>query len=144
MKKTLKFDNIFNNVQGRFNNRGTFWPEPVEAKKVDKRSVGIHIIGSTLYSKSHIDQIIPNDELSKLKHREFPLTVDSAPLEFFLALEGLRYHYASLFDPFLAMNVSQIDPLPFQIDAVYGYVLVIPNVKSHFITVLPLKIEDTF
>ncbi|MDW7973458.1 MAG: SNF2-related protein, partial [Thermodesulfovibrio sp.] len=108
---------------------GPFWPEPVEVKRVQERSVGIHIIGSTLYSKNHIDQIIPHDELSKIKYRDFPLTFDSAPLEFFLSLEGLRYHYASLFDPFLAMNVSKIDPLPFQIDAVYGYVLKLPKIR---------------
>lgn len=108
---------------------GPFWPEPVEVKKVDKRSIGIHIIGSTVNSKAHIDQIIPTEDLQKIRHREFPLTFASSSEEVFLALEGLRYHYASLFDPFLAMNVSKIEPLPFQIDAVYGYVLKLPKIR---------------
>lgn len=108
---------------------GPFWPEPVEIKRVNERSIGIHIIGSTIYSNSHIDQIIPKDDLQKIKIRDFLLTFSSSSEEVFLALEGLRYHYASLFDPFLAMNVSKIDPLPFQIDAVYGYVLKLPKIR---------------
>ncbi|GLI53729.1 helicase-related protein [Thermodesulfovibrio yellowstonii] len=108
---------------------GPFWPEPVEIKRVSERSIGIHIIGSTIYSNTHIDQIINEDDLQKIKIRDFLLTFSSNSEEVFLALEGLRYHYASLFDPFLAMNVSKIDPLPFQIDAVYGYVLKLPKIR---------------
>ncbi|MCS7200113.1 MAG: helicase-related protein [Caldimicrobium sp.] len=108
---------------------GPFWPEPVEVKRVNERSIGIHIIGSTLYSKEHIDQVLPLEALSKINYREFPLTFSSNSEEVFLSLEGLRYHYASLFDPFLAMNVSKIDPLPFQIDAVYGYILRLPKIR---------------
>ncbi|MCX8041578.1 MAG: hypothetical protein N3A56_03700, partial [Thermodesulfobacteriaceae bacterium] len=81
---------------------GPFWPEPVEVKRVNERSIGIHIIGSTLYSKEHIDQVLPLEALSKINYREFPLTFSSNSEEVFLSLEGLRYHYASLFDPFLA------------------------------------------
>lgn len=108
---------------------GPFWPEPVEVKRVNERAIGIHIIGATLYSKRHIDALIPHDEISKIKISDFLLTFSSNSEEVFLALEGLRYHYASLFDPFLAMNVSKIDPLPFQIDAVYGYVLKLPKIR---------------
>jgi superfamily II DNA or RNA helicase len=36
---------------------------------------------------------------------------------------------AYLFDPLLAVNVSQIDPLPHQIEAVYRYMLRQPDVR---------------
>jgi len=47
----------------------------------------------------------------------------------FFLIEATRFKYASLFDPLLAMNVSKIDPLPFQIEAVYGYVLKQPHIR---------------
>lgn len=54
----------------------------------------------------------------------------SAPgSETFLSIEAERYRFASLFDPLLAMNTSKIDPLPFQIEAVYGYILKLPRIR---------------
>jgi superfamily II DNA or RNA helicase len=53
----------------------------------------------------------------------------ASPREVFLALEARRYRYASLYDPLLAMNISKVDPLPHQIEAVYGYVLHRPRVR---------------
>jgi len=44
-------------------------------------------------------------------------------------LEAKRYGYASLYDPLLAMNISKVDPLPHQIEAVYGYILRQPRVR---------------
>lgn len=49
--------------------------------------------------------------------------------EDFLATEALRLRYAYLFDPYLAVSVSKIDPLPFQIEAVYEYALKLPRVR---------------
>ena len=41
----------------------------------------------------------------------------------FLALEAKRFKHAYMFDPILAMSVSKVDPLPHQIEAVYGHLL---------------------
>jgi len=42
---------------------------------------------------------------------------------FRLAAEARRIHLAHLFDPYLALTSSQVDPLPHQIEAVYGVML---------------------
>ena len=42
---------------------------------------------------------------------------------FRLASEARRISLAYLFDPFLAVQTSNLDPLPHQIDAVYGEML---------------------
>ena len=42
---------------------------------------------------------------------------------FRLAAEAQRIHLAHLFDPFLALSISRVDPLPHQITAVYGEML---------------------
>ena len=46
-----------------------------------------------------------------------------------LALEAMRLRYAFMYDPVLAMSVSKVDPLPHQIEAVYGYVLKKPRIR---------------
>ncbi len=46
---------------------GPFWPEPVEIKKVDQLGTHIHIVGATIYTNAHIDQVIPKEELVKAK-----------------------------------------------------------------------------
>ena len=53
----------------------------------------------------------------------------ASPREVFLALEARRYRFASLYDPLMAMNTSKVDPLPHQIEAVYGYVLRQPRIR---------------
>ena len=108
---------------------GPFWPEPVEIKKVEESAGRIHIIGATIYSNEHIDQLISKEDAQKLKTKEFILDFSAPAGEAFLAIEAERYRFASLFDPLLAMNTSKIDPLPFQIEAVYGYVLKLPRIR---------------
>ena len=108
---------------------GPFWPEPVEVKKIENLNGRIHIIGASINSKTYIDQLLDPSMLEKISIREYLIDFSADSEEFFLALEGERYINASLFDPLLAMNVSKIDPLPFQIEAVYGYVLKLPRIR---------------
>lgn len=108
---------------------GPFWREPVEIKKIEEFAGRIHIIGATIYSNEHIDQLIPKEEIEKLKTREFVLDFTTKGSEAFLSIEATRFRLASLFDPLLAMNTSKIDPLPFQIEAVYGYILKLPLIR---------------
>ena len=49
--------------------------------------------------------------------------------ELFLYVEANRLRLAYQFDPQLAVSVSQVDPLPHQIEAVYHYVLRYPRVR---------------
>jgi len=108
---------------------GPFWPEPVEVKKVEEFGNRIRIIGATVYSNKHVDQLIPKEEVHKLKAKKFILDFSAPASEAFLSIEAQRYNFASLFDPLLAMNTSKIDPLPFQIEGVYGYILKLPKIR---------------
>jgi SNF2 family DNA or RNA helicase len=108
---------------------GDFWPEPVEVKSVEKVEDGYRIVGSTINSRQHIDDFIASSDLPKIKTKEFLLCFTQPGSEALLALEALRFRYASLFDPLLAVNVSKVEPLPFQIEAVYGYILKLPHIR---------------
>jgi superfamily II DNA or RNA helicase len=108
---------------------GPKWPEPVEVKKADVSGDYVRIVGATTGSGQHIDQLIPVEELSDLRIRTVSTDFTGEPRKVFLALETKRYRYASLYDPLLAMNTSKVDPLPHQIEAVYGYVLKLPRIR---------------
>ena len=53
----------------------------------------------------------------------------ASPRDVYLALEAKRLRYAFMFDPLLAMSTSKVDPLPHQIEAVYGYLLKKPRIR---------------
>ena len=106
------------------------WSEPVEVDKIDNFGEYVLVIGSTIYSDNHVKDLVPIEEV----RAEFdinPIEIDfsSDSNELFLAFETKRYRYASIYDPLLAINTSKVDPLPHQIEAVYGYVLKLPRIR---------------
>ncbi|RMF30048.1 MAG: DUF2075 domain-containing protein, partial [Chloroflexi bacterium] len=105
------------------------WPEPVEVKLVEEVGGYIRLVGATTRSRQHVDQLIPREELARLRVTPLVSTFAAPPRRVFLGLEARRYRFASLYDPLLAMNTSKVDPLPHQIEAVYGYVLRLPRIR---------------
>ncbi|MEJ5310782.1 MAG: helicase-related protein [Anaerolineae bacterium] len=106
------------------------WPEPLKVDLVEP--VGdayVRLVGALLRSHTHVDQVLPLSEAAQLRPLRLQQAFGAAPREAFLALEARRYRYASLYDPLLAMNISKVDPLPHQIEAVYGYILHQPRVR---------------
>jgi superfamily II DNA or RNA helicase len=108
------------------------YPEPVKVIELEPyggdgiwllRAVGVN-------SRQYYEEILTTDELRALCPAA-PLASDfrgDSEL-FFLGIEAHRLRAAYLFDPLLAVNVSQIDPLPHQIEAVYHYILRQPDVR---------------
>jgi len=109
--------------------QGPRWPEPVELKLVEDLGDYIHLVGATTRSGEHVDQLLPREEMAQLQIARVEADFTASPREVFLALEARRYRFASLYDPLLAMHTSKVDPLPHQIEAVYGYVLRLPRIR---------------
>jgi len=109
--------------------RSPFWNEPVKVEKIEEIGVYIRIVGYTIHSKQYVDRLIKKEDVNKLEIIESAIDLSSNSENAFFVIEATRFKYASLFDPLLAMNVSKIDPLPFQIEAVYGYVLRQPHIR---------------
>jgi len=109
---------------------GPFWPERV--KVISSRAVGsrLEVMAVGVQSEHFYSRILTESDLAKvvrveLRRKDFSGDAES----FFLSIEAKRVRYAFQFDPLYAVNVSQIDPLPHQIDAVYHYVLKHPRVR---------------
>ena len=87
-------------------------PETVEVTyRTDDGAVGSRLL---VRSDEHRLAIEPAE-------RPWPLTADGANLR--LASEARRIQLAHLFDPYIAIETSTIEPLPHQIEAVYKEML---------------------
>ncbi|MGC9018066.1 MAG: hypothetical protein ACP5JQ_07840, partial [Caldimicrobium sp.] len=87
--------------------KGAFFSEPVKVEKVVDLGDYIHIIGSTTNSKSSINRVLKREELSSLEVIEPTIDFSANPQNTFFVIEAMRFKFASLFDPLLAMNVSK-------------------------------------
>lgn len=107
-----------------------FLSDKAEVKKFEKRQgyyllelilLEDHTFKSLRISESQLAQvkIESRDRFSRPQNGE----------DFFFWIEANRLRLAYQFDPLLAVNVSQVDPLPHQIEAVYSYVLKDPKIR---------------
>ena len=108
---------------------GPFWPEPVEVKKSEIKDYGIDIVGVTITSGQYVGQVLSYEQLDDITLKSITCDFSSDSWKIFLALEAIRYKFADKYDPLLAMNTSKIEPLPHQIEAVYGVVLKFPRIR---------------
>ncbi|MCB2218985.1 MAG: DUF3883 domain-containing protein [Bacteroidetes bacterium] len=110
---------------------GPKWNTPLKVDLIEDLGGGyIRILGTFInppYSK--IDQIFNFDEYKQIQVSKVELDFSADPLDVFLALECTRYRFIAEYDPLLAINTSKVDPLPHQIDAVYGIVLKKPRIR---------------
>lgn len=109
---------------------GNFWPEPVRVSRV--QAVGnrtkIEAVGVTsehFYSRVLGDEDFTHVRVVQGMSRDFKGNGEA----FFLGTEAHRIRHAYQFDPLLAVNVSQVDSLPHQIDAIYHYILRNPRIR---------------
>lgn len=59
----------------------------------------------------------------ELQKKSLPWSFDADGADLRLVSEAWRIHYAHLFDPYLAVHTSDVEPLPHQITAVYQEML---------------------
>jgi SNF2 family DNA or RNA helicase len=105
------------------------WPEPLQLDLIEEVGDYFRIVGATVTSRQHVDQLVPRSELEQIATDTGREILQANPRHVFLSVEAYRYRFASLYDPLLAMNTSKVDPLPHQIEAVYGYVLKLPRIR---------------
>lgn len=78
--------------------------------------------GTPLMRRLRQDQV---DRLEVVRKAGF----DGHPTLFALAVEAHRLGFAHAYDPYFALSVSRVDPLPHQLDAVYGSMLKQPRIR---------------
>lgn len=100
-----------------------------EVKKFEERS-GYFLLEVVLRKDNQFKPFrISKEQLELIEIVSEELSYFDNAQDFFLMIEALRVRLAYQFDPLLAVNVSQIDPLPHQIEGVYDYALKSPKVR---------------
>jgi len=105
------------------------WAEYIQIDFLEELGEYIRIVGSTVNTRKYVDKLIRKEELHTLKVSKLITDFKADPKQVFLGLETKRYKFISLYDPLLAINTSKVDPLPHQIEAVYGFVLKLPRIR---------------
>ena len=109
----------------------SFLPAHAEVKKFEQRA-GYALLEVVLQDGSNTYKAlrITPDQLAQITilGRD-PVTLANNAEDFFFYIEANRIRLAYQFDPQLAVSISQVDPLPHQIEAVYHYVLNSPRVR---------------
>ena len=109
--------------------KGPFSDDPVEIQKIEFIKDNLHLVGYNTKTNVRIDKLLPITDINKITVISNNNFFNQEAWKVFLALEAIRFRYATLYDPLLAMNISKVDPLPHQIEAVYGYVLKNPKIR---------------
>ena len=112
--------------------QGDFWPEPVRVLTV--QAIGsrfkLEAVGLRAHPPQFFSQVLSGEDLARVRVATESVRDFSGRSEaFFLVIEGHRVRFAYQFDPLYAVNVSQVDPLPHQIEAVYHYMLRNPRLR---------------
>ena len=110
--------------------RADFLPGPATVKDVEPRDgyckVELVLEDTGAYQEKNL---LPHqlDQIEVVDQR--PEILSGDPTAFFLTIEAHRIRLAHQFDPMLAVSVSQVDPLPHQIKAVYHNALQMPRMR---------------
>jgi len=98
-------------------------------KKFEKK-LGYYLLEAVLTQNNEFKALrISEDQLNTIELVSKEVTSMENSVDFFFFIEANRIRLAHQFDPLLAVNVSQVDPLPHQIEAVYKYVLKDPKIR---------------
>jgi superfamily II DNA or RNA helicase len=110
---------------------GPIFPEPVKVLACRTIGTGLTKLEAVgLNSKRYYDSVLSPADLDSLtRSSEQRLEFTGEAEHVFLYLEGIRIRNAFQFDPLYGVSVSQIDPLPHQIEAVYHRILKNPGIR---------------
>ena len=110
---------------------GPFWPGPLRVLRAYDHVNAVRIEAVGVVDSLYYDRTITAEQYSAQVQEVVGGThsFDAEPRLFRLAVEALRTHLAHAFDPQFAVSVSQVDPLPHQLDAVYKHMLPQPRLR---------------
>ncbi|WYL93258.1 MAG: helicase-related protein [Gloeotrichia echinulata IR180] len=108
---------------------GSIVSEPIEVLTVTPMGASVKLIGKGL-NTNQVHQLILNAaQIAQLQATPDKEPFDGDSLHFRLGVEALRLGLAYEYDPFFALAIARVDPLPHQLEAVYNYFLKQPRIR---------------
>ena len=108
---------------------GMLFPEPVEVIHAVLMGDSIKLVAKGVKTGMVHDPILDSNQLSHLSITPKTETFDGDAVRFRLGIEAERLGLAYEHDPFFALSIARVDPLPHQLEAVYEYFLALPRIR---------------
>lgn len=109
--------------------RGPALPEPIEVLVVTKLGEMFKVDGRGLQTGQAHQRVLHPGQLADLTALPTEEPFDGNPLHFKLGVEAARLGLAYEYDPYFALSIARVDPLPHQLEAVYDYFLKLPRIR---------------
>lgn len=105
--------------------------EPVKITRIVPLGNMTSIYFTGINSNISSNRLLSDEDIDRLEiiSKDGVFSFSGDPDKFILYAEAERIYSAYQFDPLFAVNCSVIDPLPHQVEAVYKYLLPLPNIR---------------
>ncbi len=108
---------------------GPFIPEPMEVLHVIPFGSSLKVIGRGTKTGRSYDPVLSPEQIAQLKVTGESEPFDGSAQHFRIGVEAHRLGLAYEYDPYFALSIARVDPLPHQLEAVYGYFLKLPRIR---------------
>src|SRR5688572_25901514 len=108
---------------------GPTLPEPVEVLAIVPMGASLKIIGRGRSTGFTHDPVLTPAQLAQLIVSADREPFDGDARMFRLGIEAQRLGLAYEYDPFFSLSIARVDPLPHQLEAVYGYFMRLPRIR---------------
>ncbi len=109
--------------------KGSLFPEPVKVITTIPMGASLKLIGSGMNSQKTYQPVLNLQQLAQLEISPETQPFDGNAHHFRLGIEALRWGLAYEYDPYFALAIARVDPLPHQLEAVYDYFLKLARVR---------------
>lgn len=108
---------------------GPLLPEPVEVLAIVPLGSSLKVIGRGTKTGLTHDPIFSVEQLAQLTVSAEQEPFDGDAALFRLGVEAHRLGLAYEYDPYFSLSIARVDPLPHQLEAVYGYFLKLLRIR---------------
>lgn len=109
--------------------RAPFFAEEVRVVRADPFGEGWRLAVVGLQSGRYEERLLTAEQAALVESVRSADTFRGDPQRFLLGVEARRLALAYEYDPYFALSVSRVDPLPHQLEAVYQYFLALPRIR---------------
>ena len=109
---------------------GPLFSEPMQVETVRPNGSGVWVAGLVGQRSERFRRVtLTSDDISNLSITDSALSYDGDGRLLRIALQAYSLGIAYEFDPYFGLSISRVDPLPHQLEAVYGHLLKLPSVR---------------
>jgi SNF2 family DNA or RNA helicase len=109
--------------------RGPIFPEPVQIIVAVPLGEAVKVVAKGLRTGQVHEPVLSAEQLARLEASPEKEPFDGDPHKFRLGVEALRLGLAYEHDPYFSLSIARVDPLPHQLEAVYGYFIKLPRIR---------------